>query len=476
MNRALAIPSLSPVWETSPHAWRWRLALLVGCAAAGTSATFFPILPAVILLAPIALLLALYVPEGLFVLFLTAGVYKADPRLESLVPVDVTVLLGVWLALSMLLRGIRKDIRVPGPVWLLAPLVVTMAVGVLRAPVPYGAEKAAQFCTLTMLALVASIVLLEDRKRLRRFFVSISVVAILLSIYAASAPETTSEGRLTLQGSSPISLGRVASLALAFGWLHFHFHRRAFDRLVAVGILAISCYCVLAAGSRGPLLSFLLGLGVVSVICHRAHGMSPMSIRVVLLIVVCATLIVLLGFIPSLPLYRFQLLFSEQKGASILLRGFLFMTAWQLMLTHPFGLGVGGFARHAILDLRYPHNLFLEVGSELGWIPLLGLLVLIVWSLKCVAEVLRREYSWTAQFMAIVVLTALLNSMVTGDLNGNRMLFAFLVLPFLYRNIQRREAHNGLVAHRHPWNDLLPVRQAMDRVRAPGFLAALGRP
>jgi hypothetical protein len=118
----------------------------------------------------------------------------------------------------------------------------------------------------------------------------------------------------------------------------------------------------------------------------------------------------------------------------------MYATALGLTLQNPFGLGLGGFERYALLDLRYPHNMLLEVGCEMGWLPLLGLLILIAASLVCMVRVLRREYSWQTLFLATVLLNSLLNAMVSGDLNDNRLFFATVLLPFVHRRVQRREA------------------------------------
>jgi len=261
----------------------------------------------------------------------------------------------------------------------------------------------------------------------------LAIVGFALSLDAIRQPETTTEGRLTAHGSNPISLARIGSLTLAFAWIRFQLAQKPHDKLLYIGVLAVSCICVLGAGSRGPVLSIVLATAAISFHTRRYHGRSPISVGAMLLIIAIATIVISFAAIPSLPLYRFQLLFSEDKGTSVLLRGMLMTTAFKLMLANPFGLGVGGFARHAVLDLRYPHNLFLEVGSELGWIPLIGLMLLMAWSIRVLFQILAREYSWSALFLAVVVLASSMNSMVTGDLNDNRALFAVLLLPFAYR-------------------------------------------
>ncbi len=426
-------PDSSSSLDPRPLSTRLRLALLSGAALSGLTVTFAPAVLALVLGLPALLLLVVSFCETTLVLFLTAGVYKQDSFLVQYMPIDTTVCLGLLLLLATGIAVCRRPIHFPKAMWLLAPTFLVILVGLGLGPGEYGLEKGQRFLTLTLLVIVSSVILLGERRALERFLGSLALMAVLLTLYAAQSPENTSMGRLTVQGSSPIAFARIATLSLAFGWLRLHFARRPFEFVASIAILAVSSYGVLAAGSRGPLISLILSMVLISLVTASHHGRSVLSMRLLLILTVLVILTVALANIPSLPLYRFQLLLSGDKGASILSRGILFATAWQLMLAHPLGLGVGGFAKHAILDLRYPHNLFLEVGSELGWLPLAALLVLIGCSLRQLVGLLRAEYSWTTLFLAIVVLTALLNSMVSGDLNDNRLLFCVLLLPMLVR-------------------------------------------
>jgi hypothetical protein len=417
-----------------------RIAMLLAAAALGVTVASLPVLALALLLAAPVLLLVVRRPEWILILFLTAGIYKQDPRLARVLPLDVTMVTGGLLAVAVVIRVARRPLHVPAAALALLPLVAAVGLGLVSGAGEYGADKAMRFCTLTVLAIVAGCVLLEDRPSLVRFLWGLAVLGFLLSLDATQAEQTTSEGRLTAHGSSPIALARIGALTLAFGWVRFHFARRPFDKLACLGVLAVSCLCVLAAGSRGPLLSIVGGMMLISVVSAAHHGRSPLSMTSILIVVGLGAAAVSLAAIPSLPLHRFQLLVSEDKGTSILLRGMMFATAWKLTLTHPLGIGVGGFERYALLDLKYPHNLFLEVGCELGWIPLLALVGLIAWSLHTLFEVLRREYRWTSMFLALVVLTSFTNSMVTGDLNDNRLFFAVILLPFIYRRQMGLEA------------------------------------
>lgn len=388
---------------------------------------------AVLVGAPLVLLLANSRPEAIIVLFLTAGLYKQDPRINSLVPVDVTVVLGGLLALTLLAR-VRR-VYVPPQALLLAPLFLAAGWGILSPANAYGADKALRFCTLTLLVTVASIVVIDSPRRLQRFLFGLALLGFIVSVDALRNQETQ-WGRLTASGSNPIPLGRIGAMAFAFAWIRFHFARHQVERLSMIAVLGFAAICTLASGTRGPVLSTVVSLMLISIVTYSAHRRMPIALGPLVVCAVLAAILVNLSSGPELPLQRFELLVSENKGASILIRGYMFVTAWNLTLANPLGVGVGGFDRYAPLELHYPHNLLLEVGSELGWIPLFSLVVLLTWSVIVVVRILRREYAWHTLFLSLVFMSALMNAMVSGDLNDNRVLYATFLLPFTYWRMQ----------------------------------------
>ena len=417
---------------------RLRVLVLVLAACTGVAASFSPLLTLGVALCPALALAVFRYPEPLIVLFLTAGLVKQDPRIGTLTDVDLTVVFGALLVLAVVARALARPVRLPAPIFLAVPMVLAAAWSMLSPTGAYGSDKALRFCTLTLLALVVPPWLADDRQRMGRFLLGLAVLGFAASLTAIQSQETTQWGRLTASGSNPIPLGRIGALAFAFGWIRFHFARQPLERILAIAMLAVSALCVLASGSRGPALSVVAGFVVLSAITYAQHRRSIIGIGPLLVCGGLAAVALTMVTIPSLPLYRFQLLFSGE-GASVIVRGLMYATALGLTLQHPLGIGLGGFERYALLDLRYPHNMLLEVGCEMGWIPLLGLLILIGASLVCMVQVLRREYSWQTLFLATVLLNALLNAMVSGDLNDNRLFFATVLLPFVHRRTQMRE-------------------------------------
>lgn len=103
------------------------------------------------------------------------------------------------------------------------------------------------------------------------------------------------------------------------------------------------------------------------------------------------------------------------------------------------------------MDVRlYPHNIILELAAENGFVGVFAFLAMIGLAFGKALPRLRFEEG-TAKIANKYVTTAcffaLLNAMVTGDLNDNRMLFAMIALLSVsvrFRNQVEIENPRGL--------------------------------
>jgi hypothetical protein len=300
--------------------------------------------------------------------------------------------------------------------------------------------------------------LLHRRRQLTVFLLSVAVVATLVTLLAAAGQQTDSTARLRMDGTSPITLARMSIITLTFCWLSVRLLLALRFPWFLLPLALCALYVAVATGSRGPLLSFGLCLVVLEVISRRYHRISLVPKWWLLGAVGVAGLLIVSGLIPADPIQRLYQFVSGGYDRSLSQRATLYDSGLRLLSEHPFGIGIGGFSEHAILDLRYPHNVFLEVGVELGWVPLLCLLSLCIWSAWILFLVLKTECSWTTCLLAMMVVMSGINAMVTGDLNDNRMFFALILVPFLYRPLQvaspglerPRAARRGLHLASHP--------------------------
>lgn len=93
-------------------------------------------------------------------------------------------------------------------------------------------------------------------------------------------------------------------------------------------------------------------------------------------------------------------------------RDILFTIAWRGFMAHPMGLGIGAFAETGMMDY-YPHNVFLEVGYELGLPGLLAVAVIY-------AVAIRRAWQlWLSpphRLFAAMLVVVLLYMLKAGDI------------------------------------------------------------
>jgi O-antigen ligase len=138
---------------------------------------------------------------------------------------------------------------------------------------------------------------------------------------------------------------------------------------------------------------------------------------------------------------RISLLY-ELGGASAQSRVDRYKSAARIIFSFPtvlYGLGIGGFSSYyASLDDKrgeYPHNIFLEFGSELGIFGLISFVLLIYFTFIRALKNLKKsrvEKDKSNYFLNLTALALylnmLFNSSVSGDLNDNRLLFLTISL------------------------------------------------
>ena len=157
--------------------------------------------------------------------------------------------------------------------------------------------------------------------------------------------------------------------------------------------------------------------------------MSKGLIYLTLLGVLCIFILPLTSYNESVTIQRLMLLTqgSGDLGASANARVENFDVAWRMFEERPIaGYGIGSFPVYynGNDETMYPHNILLEVASELGILGLSLLLILFAVSLR---NILRSKSTYKTVIQAGSMFL-FLNSLVSGDLGDNRILFTFLGL------------------------------------------------
>jgi O-antigen ligase len=405
--------------------------------AAVSAVTFGPAALAL----PLALAIGLFlvrVPLALLTLYVSVGLFKEQAVVAAL-PVDATLALGLLLSGVCLARWTAGRARAI-PLGLAAPLVVLVALlfaTLAWTPSPgYGGEKALKFATLTTLAALAPFFLIEDQRDLRRLFAwTVALAAFAAALTVVSPPAEDDRLTIGIEGNT-IGLSLLlcsAALILLVGTLTDVFRARAPALASSAALIAVAA----AIGSRGPLLCLGLALLVTGAVflARVPHRTAP-----VMLVVVAG--VALLPFV-SLPEGSAERLGQAARHPVTALRDdpryTSFGQAVDLIEERPLvGVGAGGFqsvGRLADPPEDYPHNMFLEVWSELG---LAAFLVLAASVMAVLAGLWRAAWRLPpgATFQLLYVLNGvflfnLFSAQLTGDLIQNRMYWGAFGLAWL---------------------------------------------
>jgi O-antigen ligase len=426
---------------------------------------------------------ALFSFEAVFVVFLFAGNYKADARLSWL-PVDLSIgFFAIGFAMGLVIIY-REGLYLPGLslVAMAGAFVTWAALTSFWTPsTVYAQEKLIKLAVLNLWCLIATAMIMANRpERVRRLLLLLLVFGTATSLDGILQYRTTDQFALSasFRLENYIGQGRLYGMGalVAFAlWLR----TRPLSRqgLALMGVFATCAYAMLIAGSRGPLVSLAIAMMLPLIAGIRVADRRLLASRALLaslvLFILIAAVVTYLAIVASgslRALQRFDVLLTAQEGGTSALRRLEFWSEtlrfW--LQTPVFGQGVGSWPvlYHGVDIGWHPHNLFLEVLSELG---LIGFFLLAaVFAMACHRLSLARLRTEPALMTAVMLgVTAFLYAMTSGDLADNRGLFAMLGLLAMRSTskVPRANAEHGR-----------PLAQAAVAPRSPAFHQAIPRP
>ncbi len=388
------------------------------------------VLLAVMLMLP-AIPLMIAFPQVLMVLFMNAGIFKADPQIRALtMGIDLTLLtaggLIAILAFYMLSRRVRIkwSREVTASLVFLAIVLISL---IYAPPNSYGTPRVLQFASLTMLAFAAPLVLIRTPHDARVLLVVWIAVGMLLAVTTLSQPHTMQ--RVSAFHASAIGVSRVIGMAILCLIFMVMLGDVPWAAKAASGGLAfVLLVAMLSTGSRGPMVfaivAFLLTLALSTGISrHRGQTIVIAVLGVVLMSVSAAS-----SLIPQEARARFLMLMSDTEAdTSAMAREAVWRDALDLFASHPLiGAGAGAISRYgAGQEQVYAHNLLLEVAAEQGLIGLIALVAFLALSFQRLLRAIldagtaRRDLPLLLAIFAMLIYM-LSASLVSGDLNDAR--------------------------------------------------------
>jgi len=393
-------------------------------------------------------------PEISFALFLTSGFFKADPKLQNFLPkfFDLTIFFGTIVILFILYKILKKKLKIPKiPSKLFLPyiiLVVLIFISLFYTQAPiYGWDKFLRFITITTLTIFAPMFLFVDIKKFHRFLYTLVVISSLMVINSIISSFKTPTMFHTAFGSDYLALGYITGIVSLIIIYYFLLRNDSLKmKFLWFLFLGLNFFGLLYNGGRAPVIAFFVTIIILAVL-----SLAPKIKINQFKIIKIASCLVLLGIVlfiftpqPFSTLFnRIKVFFTQEEGGrSVAVRLDRYNSAIKAFTEKPVrGLGLGGFSvYHLNLDQRYyPHNMFLEIGSEVGIIGLTALLFLLGFCFFYLLK-LRKKYKRQEKYYLIITILSLfifmfLNSCVSGDINDNRTFFVWIGVAYALNNI-----------------------------------------
>lgn len=384
--------------------------------------------------------------EFFFAAFLLAGYFKgAFPW----VPIDITlVCLGITGLLCV--RRIIKLKKINKNSWIAIIIYAMLSVIIFLSfvnsdSVIYAREKFIRFSIITSWSFLGVFIIIKDKESLIKFFKSIIVISFLVALagfktLVQNLISGTYVGTIFVMDTDYLALGRTVGLGLIvlIGCVFFSKEKvKLIHKLMAI----IMAMVLFGAGGKMPLISTIITLFllfILSIKYDKRNKVIKYSKGVKLLfgfftIGICIVIGIALSGKMDDFFWRLQSLFAGQDE-STLMRVVLYKTAIEMIKVNPLiGVGWATFPLYYYgMDKKvYPHNILLEVFSELGVIGFITLLALIVFAAYCGFKRYKEKHTkYNNLQLAIIGGFAffLLNSMSSGDITDNKILFTFIAL------------------------------------------------
>ncbi len=367
---------------------------------------------------------------------------------------SVEMFLVGWLLLGILFTLFREENALPVRLVVSGPVLMTLGLAVVMVArlgastaASYGSYKLQLFLAESLAFLLAGILVARSRRQMNLWvlmlLVSVGAGAFVLiqDLLTGKATQVL-PGRLALYSQAdPIALARGAATGLLLAVFLLLASPTAWRRTAALALIPILGVAFIGAGSRGPVLGMVAGLAILLAL---SAGDRVSRRRMLLLAVALALSVVIIPqLVPGQNLSRSLSILTgggQDAGGGDVSNGRyqIYSEAWQAFGSHPFtGIGTGSFASTDPVAI-YPHNIFLEVASELGFPGLLLLSGIIGLAFVHVGKAWRRSQGEDRHHAALVAAylgAAVVNAQFSADLarNGAIWLGAGLAFGLLQR-------------------------------------------
>ncbi len=375
----------------------------------------------------------------------------------------VTFIFAAWIGVAVMFALMRRTHEPGFRALMSAPVLLSLALlGIMllrlgpSAAEAYGSTKVQLYVADSLTFMVAAVLVGADRSDLRLALSLLLIVAscgalLLIFKLLSGGLHTTLASRFSLSATEyPIYLGRSAADGVVLAICAVLVATRVWARMAAAAVLPLLVVALLAAGSRGPVVAFMVGLiGLVGL--TFASGRARRRLLLVGAGLLGTAIIAPLALPGSSIGRAISTLVGSGGGLSSNGRSELWAQAFSAFAGHPLlGLGTGGFAS-LNPELLYPHNLILEMSVELGVVGTLLITCVIVGFATRLLAAWRnasgRDKIEAATLIALFLM-AFVNALFSGAIQDNAELWIWGGMGVGLSSrlaMQRQRAHRALM-------------------------------
>ena len=367
--------------------------------------------------------------------------------------IDITVIatLIIWLGLvKILLEGNWKlPSEQKSIVYLFLIFGLLLGISYIYTVSPdYGFRKILRFNTFAVTMFISPLLIIKspaDSKRLLSYFYFLLVIIIGIMLlqfvyflkWGDFAIVLAYWNRISIPGANPIQVSRYLAIGAAM-MIALLIRNKPSQSLHYFAILFVILLSIILSGSRGPLVSIIIGSIVYAILYERKYSSRIFGYGILAI----GTIITLLLLLPESLTQRFfdisqgSVIMTQQgvRRISTIATRFEFwsmsLQAWFSSITSFFiGLGAGSFSSLFIWrDWRwYPHNLFFEIIVELGLIGLVIGILFIIKSYQIINKGIQRgSFTDHSALWVAGTVVMFIAAQFSGDINDNRILWMFI--------------------------------------------------
>jgi len=367
--------------------------------------------------------------------------------------IDITVIatLIIWLGLvKILLEGNWKlPSEQKSIVYLFLIFGLLLGISYIYTVSPdYGFRKILRFNTFAVTMFISPLLIIKspaDSKRLLSYFYFLLVIIIGIMLlqfvyflkWGDFAIVLAYWNRISIPGANPIQVSRYLAIGAAM-MIALLIRNKPSQSLHYFAILFVILLSIILSGSRGPLVSIIIGSIVYAILYERKHSSRIFGYGILAI----GAIITLLLLLPESLTQRFfdisqgSVIMTQQgvRRISTIATRFEFwsmsLQAWFSSITSFFiGLGAGSFSSLFIWrDWRwYPHNLIFEIIAELGLIGLVIGVLFIIKSYQIINKGIQRgSFTDHSALWVAGTVVMFIAAQFSGDINDNRILWMFI--------------------------------------------------